>query len=867
MLLFYISYVISAVVGSSLSATDGTFVSFWLPAGLYLAALLLAEYREWPWLAVTALAANFSFDLWHGTKPEVICFFFAANTIQTVVGAWLVRKFVAERPRLATLKEFAGLLFFAAVFSAMLGAIIGGATLVHFGMSKSFGQSWKIWWGSNAMAILLLTPFILTWLPKQGQSKKIFGSSRRIVEAVLLFVGLSGYIWYLLAFDKGVMSPNKTLGIPLMLWAGLRFGARGATATNLFLALPLAFFTTQYSTGLTAAQAQSGEYVFVLQTVLAMAVLVSLIPAIVVAERDRSLTELRESEERFKNLSAAAFEGIAISENGVLLDVNNQFLMMFGYSNRDEIIGRPIIDFVAPEWRDSIARRIQEGRETIYGHALLRKDGSIFFAEAQAKIIRAGGRLLRMTALRDITERKKTEQALRESEEKFSKAFRTSPDVMSITDFETGRYLEVNEAHEKAFGYKREEVIGRSPIELGIYSNQEIREYMLQLLREHGRFSDIEIQTATRDGKNRTVLHSGELIELGGRRCVLRVSHDITDRKDAEEALRKSEEQFRGYFEQAIVGCAITSVSKGVLTVNDQFCKMLGYSRKELHRMKWDEFTHPDDLAADETQFNRMIQGKIDSYTLDKRFIRKDGRIVYTTIAVRCLRHPDGSPDYVMGLAMDITQRQESILREQQARAEYTFQLIASQEAERTRIARELHDSLGQNLLLIKNRAQLELSKKKLPTKLREQLQGISDLATLVIAEVRQISHDLHPHHLDHLGLTRSLKVMVENAGEASKIEVKGKFDVVDDVFSREAATNIYRTVQESLNNIIKHSGADRARITLERDIHEVTLKIEDDGCGFDASAKSKGLGLKNLAERTRMLGGKLKISSRTGKG
>ena len=137
----------------------------------------------------------------------------------------------------------------------------------------------------------------------------------------------------------------------------------------------------------------------------------------------------------------------------------------------------------------------------------------------------------------------------------------------------------------------------------------------------------------------------------------------------------------------------------------------------------------------------------------------------------------------------------------------------------------------------------------------------------LAIAEMRQIAHDLHPPQLDYLGLTRSLTAMVESAGEASSFKLDGKIDDVDDAFSTEAAMSIYRIVQESLNNIFKHSRAKNARVTLERDLHEVLLKIEDDGCGFNIHENGKGLGLRNIAERVHMLGGKLKIDSQPGAG
>ena len=749
---FGVAYFFCAEASGYLSVRGGTFISFWLPAGLSVAVLLSNRTRDWLWFLLAALPANFSFDLLHDSKPNpaVIFFFYCANMIQATTGAWLVRRFVAERPSLATLKEFIGLVGFSVIFSAMLSAVIGAGTLVYFGLSQSFEQSWKIWWGSNAMAILVLTAFILTWFAKPKWPHNEFGSPRKVAEAVLLLLALVIYDWLLLAMGHGIMSMNRSWAIPLLLWAGLRFGTRGATAASLLLSLSIAFFTTQFAIGFNGALISTGQYVFQMQAALAMASLVSLIPAIVASERDRTLTELRESEERFKNLVAAAFEGICISESGRILDVNNQFVTMFGYEQRGEVIGRQIVEFVAPEWRDTVAERIRAGQETIYGHKLLRKDGSTFFAEAQAKIVRVGDRTLRMTALRDVTERKNAEQALRESEEKFSKAFQSNPNGICITEIETGSYIAVNDSFCQLYGYSSEEMIGRSSLELGIWENEADRERLIQPLRDGRPVRNFQMQTRDRRNETKIIIVSAELIELGGKQCLVSMLHDITSR------------------------------------------------------------------------------------------VRADA------------------------------ERAEAQAREAQASAEYTFQLIASQEAERTRIARELHDSLGQNLLLIKNRAQLAMSKSKLPDDLREQFQNIDKIVSCAIAEARHIAHDLHPQQLDLLGLTRALQTLIENTDESSTMAIDGKFEQVDDILSREAAINVYRIVQESLNNIFKHSHAKKARITLERDVHEVLLKIEDDGCGFkpgESGNSGKGLGLKNITERVRMLGGKMKLDSKHGKG
>jgi signal transduction histidine kinase len=246
------------------------------------------------------------------------------------------------------------------------------------------------------------------------------------------------------------------------------------------------------------------------------------------------------------------------------------------------------------------------------------------------------------------------------------------------------------------------------------------------------------------------------------------------------------------------------------------------------------------------------------------QLLRKDGSVFSAEAQAKMVRV--GNRTLRMTALRDITERKNA----EQARAEYTLQLIASQEAERTRIARELHDGLGQNLLLIKNRAQLALANENAPENLREQIERINDLAAQTIAEVRQISHDLHPHQLDLLGLTDALRALIDNTRESGAIAIDGKFDSVDDLFPREAATNVYRIVQESLNNILKHSRAKNARITLERDVHEVLLKIEDEGCGFKIGKdgdRRNGLGLKNIAERVRMLGGKIILDSQPDKG
>ncbi len=746
---FGLVYFACAELSNFLSVKSTSFVTFWLPAGLYVGALLLNEYRAWPGLVLAAIVANFTFDLLHGTKFLLIFFFAGAGTVEAMTAAWLVRRFIAGSLTLNTLREFVGLLGFAAGLSALLSAIIATIGLTVFGQSQSFKETCLGWWADNAMSVFLVTPLMLAWFARPDPLRRWRNRPGKLLEAALLFTGLCILTWYVFYWGNGILSPRKIWLIPFLLWAGVRFGPRGATSVGLWLALLSAFFTTHYQRGLTPADIASGEYVLVLQTFLTVLALVGLIPAIVLGERDRTLANLHESEERFRHLTQAAFEGVCISENGRILDINDQGLKMFGYE-RDEIIGKEIVGLVAPESRDVVTQAVREGREADYEHRLLRKDGSSFDAEARAKMLQVGRRTLRMTALRDITERKQAEAALRESEEKYSKAFRNSPDAVTITRLADRRIIEANEGFRRVFGYAPEAAIGRTSLELQLWGNPADRDRALQELQQTGFVRDWELPFRTREGKTGVGLLSAEKIEIQGEPCLITVVRDITERKQAE------------------------------------------------------------------------------------------------------------------------AERAEAVVREHLARAEYTLQLIASQEAERARIAAELHDSLGQNLLLIKNRAQLALAGKNPPADLREHIESISQLASQSIAEARQISHDLHPHQLDHLGLTRALEAMIDGAAESSGMVFQRKLDNVDGLFPKDAAMNLYRVVQESLNNILKHSRARKARIHLERDVHEVQLHIEDDGCGFKIAGPvngGKGLGLKNIAERVRILGGKLKVESQPGKG
>jgi signal transduction histidine kinase len=205
------------------------------------------------------------------------------------------------------------------------------------------------------------------------------------------------------------------------------------------------------------------------------------------------------------------------------------------------------------------------------------------------------------------------------------------------------------------------------------------------------------------------------------------------------------------------------------------------------------------------------------------------------------------------------------------AQEAFARKLIDSQERERKRIAAELHDSLGQNLLVIKNRAVLALAQRNQPEKMAAHVTEVSAMASAAIHEVREIAQNLRPFQLDELGLTKSIVAMARNLGDASQIEFQTELDDLDGALPPESEINFYRVVQECLNNIVKHSGATQAVIRSSKASRAIRLTLADNGCGFHvslvAAGGNGGSGLGNITERARTMGGTVVFHSHPGKG
>ena len=206
--------------------------------------------------------------------------------------------------------------------------------------------------------------------------------------------------------------------------------------------------------------------------------------------------------------------------------------------------------------------------------------------------------------------------------------------------------------------------------------------------------------------------------------------------------------------------------------------------------------------------------------------------------------------------------------REQQLQKDFSRRLIVSQEHERKRIAAELHDSVGQNLLVIKNRAYLAMESCPADNPASTQLKSISDVSMQSIDEVREISYNLHPYKLDRLGLTKAIQSIAERMNESTTMKFSSEIDPIDNLYAKDAEIHIYRIVQEGISNAARHAKPSNVLLKISKGISGIEILISDDGCGFDADEilqstnEKQGFGLRGIAERVRICSGKLSIKS-----
>ena len=262
----------------------------------------------------------------------------------------------------------------------------------------------------------------------------------------------------------------------------------------------------------------------------------------------------------------------------------------------------------------------------------------------------------------DITERKRGEEALRESEEKFQKAFRAAPAMMGITLIDEGRFVDVNEKFLSVTGYARKAIIGHTSLELKLYADCRQREQMLAQIQAQGKCKDMECELCTRTGEIRLCLMSAEVILLRGERHLLTIVNDITARKKTEEALRENENRLRFALEGTNDGLWDVQMKTGAVYLSPRGCEILGYGTAGLPDVikKWDQLVHPDDLPATNERLQAHLAGHAPIFEVEQRLRTKSGDWKWILARGKVvIRDARGQPLRMTGTHSDISERKE----------------------------------------------------------------------------------------------------------------------------------------------------------------------------------------------------------------
>jgi PAS domain S-box-containing protein len=431
---------------------------------------------------------------------------------------------------------------------------------------------------------------------------------------------------------------------------------------------------------------------------------------------------------------------------------------------------------------------------------------------------------------------------------------------MSLTTLLEGRYLDVNDSFLRMSGYSREEVIGRTSTELNIWDKPGTRHELVKRVAERGYLRNTETRFRRKDGTFRVLFSSIETLNINGEPCLLFASSDITERKLAED-------RFRRFFDLPLVGMAITSPTRRFLVVNQKLCQLLGYSAEELTQMSWAEVTHPEDVAENIRLLEETLQGETEGYVMDKRFIHRDGRVIYASLSAQCVRDEDGRVDQLVLIVQDITERKQA----EQWLSELTGRLLRYQDEERRRIARELHDGTAQGIgVILLNLARVKRAAVSLDSASQDRLTESIALGEEALKDIRTLSYVLHPPLLDQAGLATALHWYVKGFSERSGVKID--FVEVGDDGNRmppDVEYSLFRVVQECLTNIRRHTNSENAHISLTRTGEEVVLKVRDFGTPLKVETpkngdgiESLGVGIPGMRHRLKQLGGDLVVET-----
>lgn len=602
-----------------------------------------------------------------------------------------------------------------------------------------------------------------------------------------------------------------------------------------------------------------------------------------VTEKVLQEAALKKANERLSLLTNVTNDGIwewDAEQNKVW--ANDAFITTYGYNPQDypdfynEWLAR-----MYPEDRDPFLRSVGETwkrqDKTWSGEFRFRlKDGAYGIILQKVYFIYGPGEQMQKAVGVDIdvTSLRRTEAALRLSEEMFSKAFRSSPVPLNILRLRDFVFIDLNEAYCRLLGYSREELIGRPYSELNIIDPVIAKETGAVLQRE-GSLRNHRVEMICKDGGTVYCLISGDVLHIDGEAHLLTTLFDITEQVKAESSLRFHEQQLELVY-NTISDVVFLLDVKGAdryqfIIVNEAFLTSTGLSLDQVQG-RWVHEVIPEPSLS-------LVLQKYRQAIASRQKVQWEEVTHYPAgtrtgiVSVTPVFDDEGTCIRLVGTVHDVTELKKAA--EKLSRSYEETRLLAAhlqdvREDERTAIAREIHDELGQLLTALK----MEVSwLRRIDTLTADQVArrvtSVNSLLDGAINTVRNISAELRPSILDDLGLVEALAWQSREFEKRYAIPVSFTTNTPEVQLPKDVATALFRVFQETLTNVARHAGAHKVDATLTLSPDDLTLQVSDDGIGFEQEqiATRRTLGLTGIRERLAAINGQFQLKTTPGHG
>ncbi|HTB51307.1 MAG TPA: PAS domain S-box protein [Ferruginibacter sp.] len=570
--------------------------------------------------------------------------------------------------------------------------------------------------------------------------------------------------------------------------------------------------------------------------------------------------EILESENKYRLLFEQAADAIIVSRGDNSIEsVNPSARQMFGYSD-EEFLSIQLDDMVEEEdlAKSPIDLERYRSQKALYRERILiKKDGTVFPVEINAKMLPDGSL---QSFIRDITDRKKAEAEIQKSESRYRLLYEQAADAITIVN-KHRRFEQVNSSACEIFGYTRDEflllsledildkeALKTNPLNFNLLIGDKIVRNERILRRKDGSTFPAEINVK-------------RLPEEGFQSFI----RDITDRKKAEEEIIEAEAKFRDLVEKSSVGVYIIQGGK-YRYVNPKFAIIFGYEQEEItDSIPVESLAHPDYMELIRDNMRKRIDGTKETVPYEIDGVKKDGDIIRLEIFGTRTQYK-GEPA-IIGTLSDITENkilQKQVLDQKvQEQKRITRAVLKAEEKERNRIGQELHDNVNQ--ILAGTKLYLGLASKD-EFAGRGLIKSSLELVDNAIEEMRSLSKE-QVTPIKGIDLKDLVYSLIDRLNAGSAIKTTVIYDLKNQVIEDDIKLNIYRIIQEQMNNILKHSNASQTNIALIDDDQNLYLTVEDNGDGFDPEQTRKGIGLSNMKNRIESFNGEFEIYSSLGNG